>query len=124
MHDHVKTNAENRPGVYQMIAADGEVVYVGKSKTIRPCSRCHDPEDKAPKWQADHIGVPKFAVVEAGIKRAVADFIERGTGNALVQFHFKQRVPRQRGIHELTDAGQVRVAKCANARLASQFALK
>lgn len=35
MHDHVKTNAENRPGVYQMIAADGEVVYVGKSKTIR-----------------------------------------------------------------------------------------
>ena len=56
----------------------------GKTKTIRPCSRCNDPEGKAPKWQADHIGVPEFAAVEAGIQRAVADFIERGTGNALM----------------------------------------
>lgn len=35
MREKVKTSAENRPGVYQMIAADGEVVYVGKSKAIR-----------------------------------------------------------------------------------------
>lgn len=31
----VKRSAENRPAVYRMIAADGEVVYVGKSKQLR-----------------------------------------------------------------------------------------
>lgn len=31
----VKARAENRPAVYRMIAADGEVVYVGKSKQLR-----------------------------------------------------------------------------------------
>jgi excinuclease ABC subunit C len=32
---HVKASAENKPAVYRMIAADGEVVYVGKSKQLR-----------------------------------------------------------------------------------------
>jgi excinuclease ABC subunit C len=31
----VKAGAEDRPGVYRMIAEDGEVVYVGKSKKLR-----------------------------------------------------------------------------------------
>jgi len=35
MRDHVRTHATDRPGVYRMIAEDGEVVYVGKSKRIR-----------------------------------------------------------------------------------------
>lgn len=35
MHAHVKTSAENKPGVYRMVAADGEVVYVGKAKQVR-----------------------------------------------------------------------------------------
>lgn len=32
---HVEESAENRPGVYRMVAESGEVVYVGKSKRIR-----------------------------------------------------------------------------------------
>jgi len=32
---YVKERAENRPAVYRMVAADGEVVYVGKSKQLR-----------------------------------------------------------------------------------------
>jgi excinuclease ABC subunit C len=31
----VKRAAENRPAVYRMVAADGEIVYVGKSKQLR-----------------------------------------------------------------------------------------
>lgn len=31
----VRARAENRPAVYRMVAADGEVVYVGKSKKLR-----------------------------------------------------------------------------------------
>lgn len=31
----VKAGAEDRPGVYRMIAEDGEVVYVGKAKKLR-----------------------------------------------------------------------------------------
>src|SRR6185503_3250461 len=31
----VRERAENRPAIYRMIAADGEVVYVGKSKQLR-----------------------------------------------------------------------------------------
>ena len=31
----VKSRAENRPAVYRMVAADGEVVYIGKSKQLR-----------------------------------------------------------------------------------------
>lgn len=35
MEASVKERAENRPAVYRMVAADGEVVYVGKSKQLR-----------------------------------------------------------------------------------------
>jgi excinuclease ABC subunit C len=35
MEAHVREHAENRPAVYRLIAADGEVVYVGKSKQLR-----------------------------------------------------------------------------------------
>jgi excinuclease ABC subunit C len=35
MRDHVRATAADRPGIYRMVAADGEVVYVGKSKRIR-----------------------------------------------------------------------------------------
>jgi excinuclease ABC subunit C len=35
MRERVKADAADRPGVYRMIAAGGEVVYVGKSKRIR-----------------------------------------------------------------------------------------
>lgn len=35
MRKHVRDGAADRPGVYQMIASDGEVVYVGKSKRVR-----------------------------------------------------------------------------------------
>jgi excinuclease ABC subunit C len=35
MHTHVREHAENRPAVYRMVAADGEVVYIGKSKRLR-----------------------------------------------------------------------------------------
>ncbi len=35
MRDHVRAGAADRPGIYRMIAADGEVVYVGKSKRLR-----------------------------------------------------------------------------------------
>lgn len=35
LHAYVKERAENRPAVYRFVAADGEVVYVGKSKQLR-----------------------------------------------------------------------------------------
>ena len=35
MHAHVREHAENRPAIYRMVTADGEVVYVGKSKRLR-----------------------------------------------------------------------------------------
>jgi len=35
MRSHVRDSALDRPGVYRMIAPDGEIVYVGKSKRVR-----------------------------------------------------------------------------------------
>lgn len=35
LRTHVREQATDRPGVYRMIADDGEVVYVGKSKRLR-----------------------------------------------------------------------------------------
>lgn len=32
---HVRAGAEDRPGIYRMLGASGEVVYVGKSKRVR-----------------------------------------------------------------------------------------
>jgi excinuclease ABC subunit C len=47
----VKSEAENRPGVYRMIAEDGEVLYVGKSKQLRARLMSHlraqYPEEKS-----------------------------------------------------------------------------
>lgn len=54
---HVKANAENRPAVYRMIAADGEVVYIGKSKQLRSrllsYFRGAFPEDKGARILRD-----------------------------------------------------------------------
>jgi excinuclease ABC subunit C len=50
MRSVVRAGAEDRPGVYRMVSADGEVVYVGKSKRVRTrllsYFRCAYPEDK------------------------------------------------------------------------------
>jgi excinuclease ABC subunit C len=35
LRDHVRTHAENRPGVYQMLGVDGHPIYVGKSIGVR-----------------------------------------------------------------------------------------
>lgn len=35
LKEHVRAGAENRPAVYRMIAEDGEILYVGKSKSLR-----------------------------------------------------------------------------------------
>jgi excinuclease ABC subunit C len=35
MRAHVRASAKDRPGVYRWVSADGEVVYVGKSKKLR-----------------------------------------------------------------------------------------
>jgi excinuclease ABC subunit C len=50
MRAHVRDNALDRPAVYQMIAGDGEIVYVGKSKQLRSrllsYFRAEFPDDK------------------------------------------------------------------------------
>ena len=50
MRAMVRADASDRPGVYRMVAEDGEVVYVGKSKRVRTrllsYFRCAYPEDK------------------------------------------------------------------------------
>ena len=35
LRDHVRANAENRPGVYRMHGPDGELIYIGKSIQVR-----------------------------------------------------------------------------------------
>lgn len=57
----VKAGAKDRPGVYRMLAADGEIVYVGKSKRLRTrllsYFRCDFPADKGARIvrEADRI---------------------------------------------------------------------
>lgn len=50
MRQCVRDGAANRPGIYRMLAEDGEIVYVGKSKRLRSrllsYFRCSYPEDK------------------------------------------------------------------------------
>jgi excinuclease ABC subunit C len=50
MRAHVRAQAKDRPGVYRMLSADGEIVYVGKSKRVRSrllsYFRCAFPEEK------------------------------------------------------------------------------
>jgi len=57
MRAHVRTNAADRPGVYRMVASDGEIVYVGKSKRLRSrllsYFRAEFPEDKGARILRD-----------------------------------------------------------------------
>ena len=61
MRDAVRLGAKDRPGVYRMLSADGEIVYVGKSKKLRTrllsYFRCSFPEDKGARIvrEADRI---------------------------------------------------------------------
>ncbi|MEP6620043.1 MAG: UvrB/UvrC motif-containing protein [bacterium] len=61
MRATVRANAKDRPGVYRMLSADGEIVYVGKSKKLRTrllsYFRCSFPEDKGARIvrEADRI---------------------------------------------------------------------
>jgi excinuclease ABC subunit C len=53
----VRDTATDRPAVYRMIAADGEIVYVGKSKQVRSrllsYFRCAFPEEKGARILRD-----------------------------------------------------------------------
>jgi excinuclease ABC subunit C len=57
MEAHVREHARNTPAVYRMVAADGEVVYVGKSKQLRArllsYFRGSFPEDKGARILRD-----------------------------------------------------------------------
>ena len=57
MRTHVRDTAMDRPAVYRMIAADGEIVYVGKSKQVRSrllsYFRCAFPEEKGARILRD-----------------------------------------------------------------------
>ncbi len=61
MRAEVRAQAKDRPGVYRMLSADGEIVYVGKSKKLRTrllsYFRCSFPEDKGARIvrEADRI---------------------------------------------------------------------
>src|SRR5258707_7234649 len=50
MRTNVRDSAADRPGVYRMLSSEGEVLYVGKSKSVRSrlmsYFRCEYPEDK------------------------------------------------------------------------------
>jgi hypothetical protein len=54
---YVRANAEDRPGVYRMLGAGGEVLYVGKSKHVRTrllsYFRGRYPEDKGARILRD-----------------------------------------------------------------------
>src|SRR5205823_7933528 len=53
----VRDTATDRPAVYRMIASDGEIVYVGKSKRVRSrllsYFRCAFPEEKGARILRD-----------------------------------------------------------------------
>ena len=61
MRAEVRAQALDRPGVYRMLSADGEIVYVGKSKKLRTrllsYFRCEYPADKGARIvrEADRI---------------------------------------------------------------------
>jgi excinuclease ABC subunit C len=61
MREHVRSNATDRPGVYRMLSADGEIVYVGKSKQLRSrllsYFRCAYPEDKGARILRDAVKI-------------------------------------------------------------------
>jgi excinuclease ABC subunit C len=61
MRASVRAECKDRPGVYRMHSADGEVVYVGKSKKIRTrlmsYFRCSFPEDKGARILRDAVRI-------------------------------------------------------------------
>ena len=65
MRTTIKDGAADRPGVYRMYSADGEIVYVGKSKRVRSrllsYFRCSFPEDKGAR-------ILREATTQAGLK--------------------------------------------------------
>jgi excinuclease ABC subunit C len=61
MRASVRAECKDRPGIYRMHSADGEVVYVGKSKKIRTrlmsYFRCSFPEDKGARILRDAVRI-------------------------------------------------------------------
>jgi excinuclease ABC subunit C len=61
MRAHVRDTAEDRPAVYRMVAEDGEIVYVGKSKRVRSrllsYFRCAFPEEKGARILREAIRI-------------------------------------------------------------------
>ena len=61
MRASVRADCKDRPGIYRMHSADGEVVYVGKSKKIRTrllsYFRCSFPEDKGARILRDAVRI-------------------------------------------------------------------
>ena len=61
MRETVRVGAADRPGVYRMVAADGEILYVGKSKRVRSrllsYFRCAYPEDKGARILREASGI-------------------------------------------------------------------
>ena len=61
MRASVRAGCADRPGVYRMLSAEGEVVYVGKSKRVRTrllsYFRCEYPEDKGARILRDAVRI-------------------------------------------------------------------
>lgn len=61
MRGLVCSDAEDRPGVYRMVAADGEILYVGKSKRVRTrllsYFRCAYPDEKGARILREAQGI-------------------------------------------------------------------
>ena len=61
MRHTVHAGCADRPGVYRMLSANGEVVYVGKSKRVRTrllsYFRCEFPEDKGARILRDAVRI-------------------------------------------------------------------
>ena len=59
LKDHVRAQAEDRPGVYRWLAADGRVLYVGKSVRLRSrlLSYFREPDGKVERLMREADGV-------------------------------------------------------------------
>jgi excinuclease UvrABC nuclease subunit len=56
MRAHVRETAADKPAVYRMISADGEIVYVGKSRqtiALLALLRCASHQDKSARILRD-----------------------------------------------------------------------
>ena len=96
MRTHVKSTAEDKPGVYRMIAPDGEIVYVGKSKRVRTrllsYFRCAFPEEKGARILREAVRITSAAATVhlAGIGDIVdriASRVDCVTARALAPLH-------------------------------------